>query len=568
MNTLHRLLLLILISCFILGCSNGITHGGGGTTETVGVIVSPNGDPAPNVRVRFVPSSFNPQSDIKQLDSTHSGSDGTFSFMTLSDGEYNIMYEKDGLLAFRRSVVVTDGEVSDDIQDTLKESGSIRGVVTLLPEHDNRETFILVKGSNRFVSPYDEVGNFIIDSLAEGLYDITILTKYPNYGYIDTLFSVEAGIADTIPDTLKVPYVGLETPKNFVITYDSLLQRSRVEWSSVESSEINGYYLYRYKYGDTTQFKVFRVSDTFFIDSCNGIDILQDSSYSYQIASVDKAGRCGIPSELIDIQYETSFSLDKSTYLGELNRDNYGGILSDGKGTLFAVCSDTALLFVLDEESLGIRKTYTLPDNCKPYDIDMMADNTLMISGDKGCYNLDRQGEMLWRYNVLSPQIETVNSKILYFLDTNSATSSNNAISLLNVEDGMRSTYYKGDERAILSFVIYENYIYIAFDVMGYVSIECSPLRRYTPDVLYTGGQSFDAVDIVVTENEMLLLAGANFTTINRKTMGKTGHTIVENARYITSGGDHYSLLNYDGSVQRLINRTKTEYLNHKHKGF
>lgn len=549
----------LLIGVQLMGCGNQTTlQGGGGTTETVGLIFTNDGNPASNVSIAFVPSDLNPQSGSEEIESAFSDTEGRFSVEGVTDGVYNILYKRDSQMALRHSIEIKDGAFVTAVSDTLKKTGSIRGVVTLLPEHSNLNIYLLLIGTNRFVSPIDEYGNFYIDSLAEGAYELTIVTKEANYGYIDTSFYIESGVQDTFADTLRIPYVGLQTPDSVSIIYDTLLQKTTVQWSAVESETVGGYQICRRAIDDTSDVTLFRVEATSFVDSCDGLFVLQNQDYSYDVATVDMDGRCGKPSDPQSMVYESHFRVCDSIKLGSLRERAFGGIISDGEGTLFAVCSDSALVYVLDEERHTLTHNLTIPDEVRPFDIVLMDDGSMMIAGDKGCYNLDRDGEMLWRYDIQTPMIDVVDTNMIYYADTSSKYSGINSIFSLDVITGEKDTVLFADEREVKSFSIEDGIIYIAFDFYGYLVVERSPLECYTPQLLYSGGHIRGACDIALGKNCITILTGKQLSQFNKKTMKKISHTILENGRYVTTGTSGiFSVLNDDGVLHKLKSKGK-----------
>lgn len=545
--------ILLLIGILLLGCGNQATvQGGGGTTETVGTIFTKEGTPAAGVTVAFVPRDLNPQSGSAQIDSLYSDHEGHYSIAGIDDGVYNILYGRDSLRALRQAIEIKDGEFQVEVSDTLRETGSIRGVVSLLPEHNNLNIFLLFMGANRFVSPSDESGTFFIDSLAEGTYEVTIITREPNYGHIDTTLYIESSVKAVLPDTIHIPYIGLQTPENVHIAYDTLLQRTTITWSPVESASLGGYQIRRRAINDSDDVTLFRVKTTDFIDTCDGLYVLQNGDYSYDVATVDLDGRCGKPSLPLAMIYTSYFAMSDSVQLGSLKEREYGGIISDGEGTLFAVCSDSALLYILDEDHT-LKKIVPIPDEVKPYDIVYMDDGTLMIAGDKGCYNLDREGNMLWRYDVQTPMIDVVDSTVIYYADTSSKFSGLNSIFSLDVLTGAQDTIIFSDKREIKSFCIIDNTIYIAFDFYGYLIIESSPLAVYEPTILFEGGHIRKACDLAINGDTLVILAGRTLGRFHRKTNNKLSQTIVENGRYVTTGtSGNVSVLNDDGILHKL----------------
>lgn len=279
--------ILIFLSCSFIGPDD---HAGTGseTGNVVGVLYNPNGSKAANAKVYIIPVDHNPKPTerILAIDSTTTDDTGAFAVDSVPDGHYNILGDGDSGISYADSIFIDNDTIPTEVKDTLRNAGSLRGVVALQPGDDSRTVFILVFGTQTWTTPADSIGNFTLANMAEGTYHVRILTTLDDYGVLDTNLTIIAGIVDT-SDTIYLPFTGIPIPTGLTLSYDKFRQIVTLTWNKCDTNLVKGYNVYR-KHSDSDFVKINTVilTDTFFIDSAeNGL--ITDETYTYKITSID-----------------------------------------------------------------------------------------------------------------------------------------------------------------------------------------------------------------------------------------------------------------------------------------
>lgn len=279
----------------------------GGSTETTntkiaGMLYNPKGSPAVNAKVLIVTVDHNPISRYRKspaiVDTALTDSNGNYSFDSLPGGYYNIFGEGDSGISYTDSILIKNDTGNNLLPDTLKEPGSLTGVIRLQPEHTSRTVLVLVFGSLTWTMPVDSIGNFTLANMAEGTYRVRFLTTLDDYNPLDTNLYIKAGMNDTLSDTLYMPFTGIPTPAGLSLEYDTSNQVVILSWNAVDTSLIKGFYIYR-KHKDSSDVRLNNtaVIDTFFLDSLNG-GPPYNGTYFYYVTAIDKKGNEGLKSVL------------------------------------------------------------------------------------------------------------------------------------------------------------------------------------------------------------------------------------------------------------------------------
>jgi streptogramin lyase len=297
-----------------------------GNPQVVGVIVNGSGNPVKGATVRLVPASFNPQMLPKRLakkpylttgqiqsallaavDSTVTDSNGQYSFDTVDTGTYNVLADSGTAMAYEDSVTVEPDTQTTVPTDTLKASGSVRGVLRLHPGPDSRTVFLIALGTFAVTAPSDSTGNFAMANMAEGTYSIRILSTLDDYGVLDTTFAVTAGVDRVLEDTIALPYTGIPVPKGLTIAYDTLKQIVTLTWNAPTAGRaVKGYNVYR-KHQDSTSFEKIAgvVTDTKFVDST----ATEGQTYEYKVAAVDTNEEEGTRSGTASLEVVSAYEM-------------------------------------------------------------------------------------------------------------------------------------------------------------------------------------------------------------------------------------------------------------------
>jgi hypothetical protein len=211
---------------------------------------------------------------------------GRFAFDSTLDTGLYVIEGNSGDTAFCiiDSVWVVNKDSTVEVEDTLKAPGTITGVVYLPQGGDLGSVYVLVFGVNRFALP-DSTGSFTLDSLAEGCYDLRVVSSLPDYGVFDTASVCVVSGGVTGVDSLRVPYTGIPVPTGLVLTYDTLKQIVTLSWESDDTTVVKYYNLYRRNVDSNTvlaRLNESPVTDTVFVDS----NCVQDQTYEYVLAAV------------------------------------------------------------------------------------------------------------------------------------------------------------------------------------------------------------------------------------------------------------------------------------------
>jgi alpha-tubulin suppressor-like RCC1 family protein len=295
-------LLSLVLFLFIAHCTQRIA---GTTDETVtgtqamvtGVLFEPNGKtPAKGASVsmrRKTSLADTGQSTNAQPFSTASVTtdrNGKFAIDTIDTGLY-IIEGNDGSnnVVLIDSIKIKSPDSSKNLgTDTLLPAGVIKGVIKLIEGGDPRKVFVLAFGLDRFALP-DANGNFTFPTLAKGNYSLRFLPSLENYGVLDTT-GVPVRSGDTMNlDTIVLPFKGIPSPKNLVISYDTLKQTVILNWVKADTSLFSAYNIYR---SDNKQnFK--RISQTpvpktatVYYDS----NVTVGGVYEYRVVSLNASG--------------------------------------------------------------------------------------------------------------------------------------------------------------------------------------------------------------------------------------------------------------------------------------
>lgn len=555
-----RVFLLIFVTIIMYRCSSsGLTDSKGkpgGATETIGIIFDSLGIPVEGAKVFFVPENYTPNNVIQNdIDCTHTNEHGEFDYSMLVDGNYNFMYEKSGLHGRTEAVLVKDGATDNVISDTLEIPGGIIGIATLLPQHDNREIYVLIIGSNRFTIA-DSLGNFEINSLAKGNYNLKFLTSENNYGVIDTSVEVMAKEVSIITDTVKIPYIGLPIPENITAFYDTLEQKVSLYWDAVSSNKLSGYNIYRKSVMDSTYSLISSkpINEPFFIDSSDGINILQGNTYQYKISSINIDGQSGEYSKVLPVIISTAFMSGNNHKLYHSKEITSGGLSIALDGKLHAIIADTNRLFNINNELCEIQGSDELSFNATPYDMTIMDDSTFLIATDKGIYNIDNNGKVLYWYNVKTTHIESHLSRFIYYSTNNKFFSSINTIIKLDTYTGIEDTLFVDENRTIASFIIDNGSPITLYNTRGEISIEKWNNKESMKIATWKSNSKYENGDIALNGESVSILASNEIRTIMKKSGKLIARTFINSKaiKIACHSNNQIFVLHEDGIIKEL----------------
>ncbi len=546
--------LLLLFSC------GGGEHGfndGGGSTETIGMLFTEDGTPAVGAAVVAIPARFQPGETAIDHDSLTTDAAGAFPLGSLSDGVYNLHYHCAGTRALRRNVSVLGGVAEENVSDTLRLPGGVAGVVALRPEHNSGAVYLLLMGSERFTTPLDSSGRFLFGALAPGHYALRIITTEGDYTPFDTTVQVLSGSVDTLSDTLRPVYNGLPQPGLLTASYEPALLRSELRWSGSDSPRFYGYEISRAVAGSHS-FKVVAsgLRDTLFQDSVEEGGVAEGGTYEYRVAAVDRDGITGAATTPVAVLYHSLFARADSLVLSALNSSGHGGVVEDGAGTLFAICSERALLYEVDAASLSLRAAHSLPEAGKPLAIELMDDGSLMIATDRGVYNVSRRGERLWRYSIKSCDIATSASRYLYYTERREFYTPVDVLLRLDTYTGFTDTVANTEGEQILAFAVTGDELWLVLQSEWGAYIARSPLERYDPLPLYRCGRVLVRARLSLTADGILFMAGGELRWFDRDSMRLRSRTQCRDAVALSAFGEAVVIQRKSGMLQQLKPRT------------
>jgi hypothetical protein len=293
---------------FLAGCvfcsikCTGLFQTSGNSSQTpnavVGMLYEPDGrTPAKAVWIFMRPR--NSLAGISGIESSMGPADtasvltddaGRFAFdPSLNAGLYVLEASGGGNAVFMDSIAIVRNNGTVTLPpDTLKPVGAIRGTVKLSAGGDPCEIYVLAFGIDRFTSIKAD-GSFLFPALAQGTYDLRLISSLANYGALDRK-GVEVTASDTTDaGMLEPPYAGIPVPQNITLSYDTMRQIVRIHWSRLDTSTVKSYNIYRNDIdADFIAEKPLNkkvLADTSYNDTI--ISSLEGETFGYQVAAVD-----------------------------------------------------------------------------------------------------------------------------------------------------------------------------------------------------------------------------------------------------------------------------------------
>ena len=290
---------------------------------------------------------------------------GAFSVKSLDAGSY-ILEGTDNEGNAVRSKVITIADTASNVSmsdDTLEKTGAIRGAIRLDNGGDPQNIFILAFGSDRFAQVRED-GSFLFDHLAKGVYDLKIVCLIDGYVSRDT-GSIVVTSGDTCAiDTMTLAMQELCIPQNVTLTYDTIMQQVKLQWTMCNSAGICGYHIYR-RDKDS--------SDTYDKAPLNGDSVVrqgtyvdtgtqQRHSYEYRISAVARSGAIGKKSRIVEVGTVDYFNdIDTINPPANLANKFLLDVNTNSRNEIIAAYSDSShVSIVWYREDYSIRKTVTV----------------------------------------------------------------------------------------------------------------------------------------------------------------------------------------------------------------
>lgn len=213
--------------------------------------------------------------------------DGRYVIKDLPDGIYNILSEKDSLIAFQDSLYVINGKGLFN-NDTLEKQGTLTGWIKVQPNDDSRNVVVNITGTNIW-SNVDKNGKFTLNRIATGNYTLVLIVYHSQMsGYVTTFYPVSAqgGVDDTIRTPLEVMYTGIPVITGLTGLYDSLNGVVKLSWNKPAYDRIKEYVIYRaeiIKGVETNYWRHAITNDTTFYDTITMDPSLQSQTFEYYV---------------------------------------------------------------------------------------------------------------------------------------------------------------------------------------------------------------------------------------------------------------------------------------------
>jgi hypothetical protein len=262
--------------------------------NVVGKICNEKGNPVANASVLIVPEGYVPLENLQNtvsVDSTTSNAAGYFSFNIGSSGKYNLLANDETLYALRKSIPVNAQLQMELPDETLYPPGSISGTVHQESMGDNRLAVVLVTGTNIYVSPETSTGEFRLSELAQGIYDLRIVTMASGFSMAETTVTVKSGMETKLPlitlSNKRVPQI-----TTFAVDYNPLMMQAKLSWETSDNNLIDSFHIYCNREKDITPFlSTERNVNAITIDCMN----LANDTFVFQIAPLGTDGWEGEP---------------------------------------------------------------------------------------------------------------------------------------------------------------------------------------------------------------------------------------------------------------------------------
>jgi alpha-tubulin suppressor-like RCC1 family protein len=193
---------------------------------------------------------------------------GYFSISKLPVGMYRLLAEKDSLVLFQDSLVVTPTYTTLR-DDTLECPSSITGTVGMEEYHDRRSVTVEIAGMDMKPVTPDTSGKFTLTGLADGTWPLLFGSTLP--GYLPTIATVTVPSCshDTIDDTLFIMHSHMPIVGELNFTQDTLAGTLRISWQKPDFEGIRDYLIFRSTNRSIDSFAgpAFASADTLCIDS-------------------------------------------------------------------------------------------------------------------------------------------------------------------------------------------------------------------------------------------------------------------------------------------------------------
>ncbi len=155
--------------------------------------------------------------------------DGSYSLPTVPDGMYQILARSAGRVAVMDSVYTSQGKLQVR-SDTLRDPGSLYGVVEMVGDDNPASVEISVLGSDLLVANATAAGNFRLDNLGTGTWILKFTTGLS--GYTNTYVTVRSKASASVKlDTVIMNYTAIPPVAGLKAVYDTATGNVHLTWN-------------------------------------------------------------------------------------------------------------------------------------------------------------------------------------------------------------------------------------------------------------------------------------------------------------------------------------------------
>ncbi len=328
MKTIRKILNLFILS--ILGgllphCANDKIAGNTSETDNAavhGVLYREDGQLAKNAEVKLITVDHRPGPNLAKsatvVTTVYTNEQGVYAFNSYLSGFYNIICKDNGEAVFIDSVYLKRNDVTKVDKYTLRNPGSLHGVVRLQPGDDNRSVLIILFGTDIFTTPVDTTGKFDLSSIPDGRYNARIFTLNTagTYEPLDTVFVIRSGQMDTLQAPIYPKLTSIPVVTGLHIEWDSVREVASLTWNKSTSPVVKGYNVYRmHQDSNYTPLSTQVLTDTSYQDGLSNV-LIPDKKYYYKVVAVDADVNQGAMSNEVSVLVTQAY---KSTLLSGIN---------------------------------------------------------------------------------------------------------------------------------------------------------------------------------------------------------------------------------------------------------
>jgi hypothetical protein len=263
---MKKIILCISFCALALSCAHLAGTNDETSIRTSAVIYEPDGKtPADSAIVRIFRADA---MDGKYVSIQTTNANGRFSIAGLPGGAYTLWAQKDTLVTYQGSVLISP---SDTLlrDDTLSCPSTITGIIGVQPQDDPRTVTIQVVGLDKYFDNTDRDGRFVMKNMAKGTYSLLLKSTEQHYTPTKVVISVGACMHAALPETLRLAYTGIPAVLGLAASYDTAAGVVRFSWRAADYRGFQNYCIFR-DYFDSAAYGASPIAaptDTFFLDT-------------------------------------------------------------------------------------------------------------------------------------------------------------------------------------------------------------------------------------------------------------------------------------------------------------